>query len=60
MHPNDLVGHIALRVDVAMKGRPRIKPDQLDAADLDNPIAIKRQPAGGFGIEHHKAHGLCG
>ena len=49
--------HVAFRIEVAVErlaGRKAI--DQLDAADLDQPIALDGIEAGGFGVEHDLAH----
>ena len=49
--------HVAFRIEVAVKrlaGREAV--DELDAADLDQPIALKGIEPGGFGIEHDLAH----
>jgi hypothetical protein len=49
--------HVALRIEVAMKHFAGGKAiEQLDAADLDQPIALERIEAGGLGIEHDFAH----
>ncbi len=50
------VGHVALGVEVAMPhpaGRDAV--DQLDAADLDDAMAVERIEPGRLGIEHDLA-----
>ena len=49
--------HVAFRIEVAVE-RPagRKAVDQLDAADLDQPVALDGVEAGGFGVEHDLAH----
>ena len=59
VHLEGLVRHVALRIEVAVKhlaGRHAV--EQLDAADLDQPIAAQRIEAGGFGVENDFAHGV--
>ena len=49
--------HVAFRIEVAVKrlaGRKAV--DQLDAADLDQAIALEGIKPGGFGIENDLAH----
>ena len=49
--------HVAFRIEIAMErlaGGETV--DELDAADLDQPIALKGIKAGGFGIENDFAH----
>ena len=57
MHREGAGGHVALGIDIAMKGLAGGKAvHQLDAADLDDPVALQRIEAGGFGIEDDLAH----
>jgi hypothetical protein len=57
VHPEGLLGHVALRIDVTVKRLPgRNRVEQLDAADLNQPIAAQGIEAGRFGIEHDLAH----
>ena len=61
VHRERLGRHVALGVDVAVKGLPgRHAIENLDAADLDQPIAAQRIKAGGFGIENDFAHQRSG
>src|SRR5690606_4992722 len=57
----DLLGrerHRALGIEIGMKGAAGGHPvDQLDAADLDHPVAALRVEPGGLGVEHDFAHG---
>ena len=58
MHLERLARHVALGIDVAMErlaGRHAV--EDLDAADLDKPIAAQRIEPGRFGIENYFAHG---
>ena len=49
--------HVALWIEVAVKGLAgRHAVENLDAADLDQPVAPQRVEAGGFGIENDFAH----
>ena len=49
--------HVALGIDEAMELAPRRDAvEELDAADLDQPVAALRIEAGGFGVEHDLAH----
>ena len=51
--------HIALGIDVAVESLPRRHAVvDLDAADLDQPVAAQRIEASGFGIENDFAHGF--
>ena len=51
--------HVALGIDVAVKRLPgRHAVEDLDAADLDQPVAAQRIEARGFGIENDFAHGF--
>ena len=59
MHVKGLRRHVALGIDVAVKGLPgRHAVEDLDAADLDQPVAAQGIEAGGFGIENDFAHGF--
>src|SRR5271167_3407616 len=52
-----LFRHVAFRIEIAMEhfaGRKTI--NEFDAADLDQPIALKGIEPGGFGIENDLAH----
>jgi hypothetical protein len=56
VHLEGLVWHVALGVEVAMPTAPgRDAIDQLDAADLDHPVAVERIESRRFGIEHDLA-----
>src|SRR6185312_1689437 len=45
--------HVALRVDVIVERRAGRNPiEQLDTADLDQAMALRRIEAGGFGVEN--------
>ena len=58
MHGKRFRRHVALGIDVAVKGLPGRHPVvDLDAADLDQPVAAQRVEASGFGIENDFAHG---
>jgi hypothetical protein len=49
--------HVALGIEVAVKRPPgREAVDELDATDLDQPIALQRIESGRFGIEDDLAH----
>ena len=49
--------HVALRVEIDVEGgAARNAVDQLDAAELDQAMALARIEAGGFGIEDDLAH----
>src|SRR6185312_8194409 len=49
--------HVALRVDVIVERRAGRNPiEQLDTADLDQAMALRRIEAGGFGVENDFAH----
>ncbi len=55
--PEGALGHVALGIHVAMEvlsGRKAV--EQLDAADLDQPVALQGVEAGGFRVEHDLAH----
>jgi hypothetical protein len=59
MHGECFGRHVALGIDVAVKGLAgRHAVEDLDAADLDQPVAAQRIEAGGFGIENDFAHGF--
>ena len=56
VHLEGLVGHLALGVHVAMPHPARRDAvDQLDAADLDDAVAVERVEPRGLGIEHDLA-----
>ena len=49
--------HLALRVDVAVEGAAgRHVVDELDRADLDDPVAGVRIEPGRLGVEHDLTH----
>src|SRR5262245_18599567 len=49
--------HVAIRIEIAMEDpAARESVHQLDAADLDQAVALQRIKAGGLGIEHDLAH----
>src|SRR6266545_6935410 len=51
--------HVALGIDVAVKGLPRRHAvEYLDAADRDQAVAAQRIEASGFSIENDFAHGF--
>ena len=57
MHLEGLGRHVAFRIEIAVErlaGRKAV--DQLDAADLDQPMPLIGIEAGGFGVEHDLAH----
>ena len=57
VHGEGFLRHVALGIDVAVKGLPgRHAVEDLDAADFDQPVAAQRIEAGGFGIENDFAH----
>ncbi len=57
MHPESLFRNVALGVDVMMEDLASGDAvEQLDAADLDQPVPLIRVKAGRFGIEHDLAH----
>src|SRR5271163_3408309 len=61
VNPKRRFRHVAFRIEVKMErlaGRETM--DQLDATDLDKPIALQGIEPGGFGIEHDFAHVLSG
>ncbi len=50
--------HFAIRAEVAMEAAPGHAPvAHLDAADLDDAVALRDLEAGGFGVEDDLAHG---
>ena len=52
-----LRGHAALWIEIAVKRLPgRYPVDQLDAADLDQTMAVEGIETRGLGIEHNLAH----
>ena len=54
---NASAGNVPLGVDVAVEGLPgREAVDELDAADLEQPVTLVRIESGGFGVEHDFAH----
>ena len=58
MHGECFRRHVALGIDVAVKALPRRHTVvDLDAADLDQPVAAQRIEACGFGVENDFAHG---
>ena len=59
VHGEGFRRHVALRIDVPMKGVPRsrLAIDNLDAADFDQSVGTQPFKAGGFGIE--KAFRAC-
>ena len=57
MHPESLFRNVTLGMDVMMEdlaGRDAV--EQLDAADLDQPMPLIGVKPGRFGIEHNLAH----
>ena len=59
MHGKRFGRHVALGIDVAVKGVSRRHAVvDLDAADLDQPVAAQRVKASGFSIENDFAHGF--
>jgi len=59
MHLEGLIGHLALRVHVAMPHAARRNAiDQLDAADLDHTVAVERVEPRRLGIEYDLAQNL--
>ena len=59
MNGEGLRRHVALRIEVGVERRPGRNPvEQLDAADLDQAVALARVKAGGFGVEDDFAHVL--
>src|SRR5208283_604077 len=49
--------HAALRIEIGVEGLAGGYPvDQLDAADLDQAMAVQRIETRGLGIEHNLAH----
>ena len=57
VHPGRLDRHRPLGIEVAVEGLAgRDVVEQLDAADLDDPVAVGRVEAGGFGVEDDLAH----
>jgi hypothetical protein len=58
MHGKRFRRHVTLGIDVAVEGLPRRHAIvDLDAANLDQPIAAQRIEASGFGIEDDFTHG---
>ena len=59
MHVKCFRRHVAFGIDVAVEGLSRRHAvEDLDAADLDQPVAAQRIEARGFGIENDFAHGF--
>src|SRR5262249_35797165 len=59
MDREGFLGNVALGIDIAVEGRAgRNAIEQLDAADLDQPMALVGVEPGGLGIEHDLAHQL--
>src|SRR5881227_3708166 len=57
VHRKGLGRHVALGIDVTVEGRAGGNAvEQLDAADLDQPMTLVRIEAGGLGVEHDFAH----
>src|SRR5262249_42727111 len=57
VHRNGIGPNTAARIDVAMKGLSAWDAvDQLDAADLDQPVTLIRIKPGCLGIEHDFPH----
>ncbi len=57
VHRERLRRHAALRIEISVErlaGGDAV--DQLDAADLDQPMAVQRIETRGLGIEHNLAH----
>jgi len=60
VHGESFGRHVPLWIEMPMKGLAgRHAVDDLDTADLDQPIAPQRVEAGGFGIQDDLAH-ECG
>ena len=56
---NGVLGNVALGVDQVMEdaaGRGLV--DDLDGADFEQPMALRRIEAGRFGVEHDLTHGV--
>ena len=59
VHRLGLARHRPAGIEIGVEGAPGLDPvDQLDAADLDHPVAVLRAEAGGLGVEDDFAHGL--
>ena len=57
VHRERLGRHVALRIEIAVEVWPVGNAvEQLDAADLDQPMPLVGIEAGGLGIEHDLAH----
>ena len=60
VHPLRLGGHVALGVEIAVKGGAGRHPvHHFDASDFHQPIAGFGVQTSGFGVENNLSHGLC-
>ena len=60
VHLEGLIGHLALGVEVAVPHPARRDAvEELDAADLDDSVAVERVEPGGLGVEHDLAQVCC-
>ena len=58
MHRLGLARHRPAGIEIGVEGAAGLDPvEQLDAADLDHPVAAGRAEAGGLGVEDDFAHG---
>ena len=58
MHAQRVFMAIALRIDVQMQLLARqLAVEQLNATDLDHPVALVGEQAGGLGVQKYLAHG---
>jgi hypothetical protein len=59
MHVEGLIGHVAFGVQMTVPHPPRRDAvDQLDTADLDDPVAVERVEPRGLGVEDDFAQSL--
>ena len=57
VHPLGAFRHVALGIEIALEAAARGDVvDELDRADLDDPVARRGVQAGGLGIEHDFTH----
>ena len=60
VHVDGVLRHVALGIDVGVEGAPRRHVvDELDRADLDDPVAGVRIETGGFGVEDDLTHAFA-
>ena len=60
VHRKSLLRHVALGSKIMMKDLPAGNPvDELDTADLDQAVTLKRIETGGLGVEHDFTHCLA-